>query len=115
MNATAIRATATASATPARLRLTARGRRVLATLVLAPAALGIGAVLVTAQPADAASEPASVSFEMVTVRSGESLWQIAEEHAGDRDVRDVIHDIVELNGLDGQQVEPGMHLAMPLG
>lgn len=114
MTATATTQRTASSARTAPLRLTVRGRRVLAALVLAPAAMGVGAVLFTAQPADASSAEANVAFEMVTVRSGETLWEIAEDHAGDRDVRDVVREIVELNGLEGQQVEPGMHLAMPL-
>ena len=56
-----------------------------------------------------------MTYERVTVASGETLWGIAVEHAGDRDVRDVVQDIVELNHLQGKQVEPGMRLTLPLG
>ena len=98
---------------PARLRLTTRGRRVLAALVLVPAALGVGAIFAAAAPADASSQAVEVEFHMITVQSGDSLWSIASDHAGGRDVREVIDDIMRLNGLTSMSVEPGQHLAMP--
>lgn len=97
------------------LRLTARGRRVLAALVFAPTALGVVAIATSAQPADAASTASSVVAETVTVRAGDTLWEIAEEHAEGRDVREVLHDLVVLNDLQGQSVEPGMQLVLPIG
>lgn len=101
-------------ARPGKLRLTTRGRRVLAALVLAPAAVGVGAILTTAAPAGASSQAVEVEFHMITVQAGDSLWSIASDHAGGRDVREVMDDIMRLNGLTSMSVEPGQHLAMPL-
>jgi len=100
-----------------RLRLTRRGRIVLAVIALAPVALLIGLGFIQGQAASAAdattaSSP-SVPRASVTVGVGESLWDIAERIAGDRDVRDVIVEIRALNGLHGSTVEAGQRLVLP--
>ena len=100
------------------LRLTARGRRALAALLLAPVALGLGAGLAQL-PAAFAGDPATAAageremFEMRSVAAGETLWQIAESIAGDRDVRDVVHEIMRLNNLDTAALQAGQRLALP--
>lgn len=105
------------SAAPA-LRLTARGRRVLAALLLAPLALGIGIGLAQI-PAAFAGDPAVVGtgererFRVHTVVGGETLWQISERIAGDRDVRDVVQEIMRLNNLPGAAIQAGQQLALP--
>ena len=48
-----------------------------------------------------------------TVVYGDTLWDIAAQHAGDRDVRQVIHQIQRLNGLDSAQIHPGQVLLVP--
>lgn len=97
-----------------RLRLTVRGRRVLAALVLLPIGLVVGGV--AAQPAFAAmSAPwaAPAALDTVTVGAGDTLWQIASDIAVDRDVRDIVADLRQLNALDSAQVEPGQVLLLP--
>lgn len=98
----------------ARLRLTTRGKRVIALLVSVPMVVGVAALV--AQPAIAASSAASSSpsYETVTVSTGESLWEIAAEITVDRDVRDVVADLQTLNGLHGGHVEPGQTLLLPI-
>lgn len=94
-----------------RLRLTARGRAVLGVLLAAPVLatmLALGVV-----PATATGEAATTDLEYVTVAAGESLWQLAESLAPSADPRDVISDIVRLNGLTSWQVEAGARLAIP--
>ncbi|WP_424465255.1 LysM peptidoglycan-binding domain-containing protein [Pseudoclavibacter helvolus] len=95
------------------LRLTVRGRRVLLALAALPvaAAIALGATHMTS--ATAASEAADVEFEYVTVRAGDTLWGIAEEVAGDADVRDVIVEISKLNALENGSVQAGQRLALP--
>jgi hypothetical protein len=55
-----------------------------------------------------------VTFEYVTIEAGESLWQVATAIAPTADPRDVIADIVSLNRLSVDAVEPGQRLALPL-
>jgi LysM repeat protein len=93
----------------ARLRLTSRGRAVLAGLAIAAAAI-VGSVAGTVA---GASSPSS-DVEVVTVMSGDSLWSIsAAAAAPGEDVRDVMSQIVELNGLRGTTLVAGQELAVP--
>jgi len=114
------RSTAHATATAAprtRLRLTRRGRIVFTTLAAVPLVLGSIAVAVNGGVA-AAEGTASVgaaAFEYVTVDSGQSLWELAQSIAPKQDPRDVIADIVNLNQLASEAVQPGQRLALPAG
>jgi len=94
-----------------RMRLTARGRRVVVALGFALAiALG-GGVGALAQQQDSA--PAHV--ETVVVQPGESLWAIAVGVSGpDEDVRDVVEQIRNLNGLHGATLQAGQELTIPV-
>lgn len=98
-----------------RLRLTLRGRRVLAAVAALPAVVAIAVAMISGGSALAsrdAGAPAA-SFETVTVMQGDSLWSIAEEVAPQADPRDVIDAIVRLNSLDGVTVQAGQSLAIP--
>lgn len=100
---------------PTRLRLTVRGRRVLAVLAALPAMIAIALAMISGGTALAsldAGAPAG-SFETVTVSHGDSLWSIAEEVAPQADPRDVVDAIVRLNALEGVTVRAGQSLAIP--
>lgn len=97
----------------AELRLTRRGRLVVFVLGLA-VVLGIGLVLAAgsmASPEAGASEPTAV----VTVGTGETLWDIAAEIADDGRVRDMIGRIETLNSLDSTMLVAGQQLVVPAG
>ncbi|MCU1447607.1 LysM peptidoglycan-binding domain-containing protein [Cryobacterium sp.] len=99
------------------LRLTRRGRMAFTTLAAVPLVLGSIAVAVNGGVA-AAEGTASVgaaAFEYVTVDAGQSLWELAESIAPKQDPRDVIADIVNLNQLASEAVQPGQRLALPAG
>lgn len=96
------------------LRLTVRGRRLMAAAVIVPALFGMGALVASpALAAVSASEQAAVELETVTVGPGQSLWDIASEIAEQRDVRDLMVEISALNGLTGSQLEAGQRLVLP--
>jgi hypothetical protein len=97
-----------------RLRITRRGRVVLGILVAGPlvAAAVLGGIGVVSG-ATATDTHASTSFQHVTVASGESLWQLAEQVAPNADPRDVVAAISDLNGLSSGVVQPGQRLAIP--
>lgn len=59
-----------------------------------------------------AHEPATAGVRY-TVLVGDTLWEIAEEHAGGRDVREVIYQIEKLNGLTSAPIQPGQVLFIP--
>ena len=50
----------------------------------------------------------------MTVEPGQSLWQLAETIAPTADPRDVIADIVNLNQLQSESLQPGQRLALPV-
>ncbi|MDR5701010.1 LysM peptidoglycan-binding domain-containing protein [Agromyces aerolatus] len=97
-----------------RLRLTRRGRAVLTTLAALPIAVFasvsvLGAGVAAADGGDTPVAP----LEVVTVGHGDTLWELAESIAPEEDPREVIADIVRLNGLGDAVVQPGQKLALP--
>lgn len=98
-----------------RLRLTARGRRVLTGLAAFPFVVAIAVAAISGGSALAsrdAGAPAG-AFSEVTVMAGESLWGIAQEVAPSADPRDVVDAIVRLNALDGVELSAGQRLSIP--
>ena len=102
-----------------KLRLTPLGRFVffgIPLMLLAAFLLSLsGFFNAPAKAADSAQDLQGVPALSVTVQPGESLWEIAAINAPDRDPRDVIADIVELNHLDSGRVVPGQLLFVPVG
>ena len=95
-----------------RLRLTLRGRRVLATLAAIPAVVAISLAMVSGGSALAsrdAGTPAE-SFSTVTVSFGDTLWSIASRVAPGRDPRAVVFDLQHANGLADATVHAGQVL-----
>jgi nucleoid-associated protein YgaU len=104
----------TVSIAPAtRLRITARGRRLLAALAATPLVIAIGVGVFNGGAALASREDAAVSFDTVTVHSGDTLWAIAQDIAPDVDPREVVDDIARLNQLSSGLIETGQRLAIP--
>jgi hypothetical protein len=99
------------------LRLTRRGRFVffgVPLILLAALILSFSGFLFA--PAKAADSPDQLSVTptiSVTVQPGETLWAIAGSVAPERDPRDVVADIVQLNNLDAARVMPGQQLFVP--
>ncbi len=104
-----------------RVRLTRRGRIVVAGLITATVVLVAAlAWLAGTARADAAGSgvPASAvyhSLRSVTVLPGESLWSIASQYEPASDPRSVMQEIIDLNALSGTLVQPGEHLWLPRG
>ena len=104
------------------LRLTTRGRqavRLLRTLLIAAIVIG-GALLLATQSFSAAAvaepeaETIGIDAEEVVVDEGQSLWTVASNLDLDRDTRDVVADIAELNHLSTPTVHPGQTLDVPV-
>ena len=100
-------------ASASHLRLTTRGRVVLAALVALPFLIAGGLAALGGGSATASNESSSSTFEYVQVASGQSLWELAESIAPEADPRDVVSDIVHLNQLTSADVQPGQRLAVP--
>ena len=100
--------------TATRLRITARGRRVLAALVALPVAAAVAFAALSSGSALASGEQTTGgSFATVTVQQGDTLWSIAGEVAPNADPRDVVSEISKLNLVDGGVITVGQHLAIP--
>ncbi|WP_083266495.1 LysM peptidoglycan-binding domain-containing protein [Arthrobacter sp. U41] len=99
------------------LRLTRRGRFVfigVPLILLAALILSFSGFLnAPAKAADSAAELSLTPTVTVTVQAGESLWAIAEVVAPERDPRDVVDDIIQLNNLEAARVVPGQALFIP--
>lgn len=99
------------------LKLTRRGRFVfigVPLILLAALILSFSGFLnAPAKAAESASELSVTPTVTVTVQPGESLWAIAEAVAPERDPRDVVTDIIQLNNLDAARVVPGQALFIP--
>jgi LysM repeat protein len=66
-------------------------------------------------PAKAGGEAGQATETVsVNVAPGETLWSLANEFAPDRDPRDVVAEIVELNGLGSSVVQAGQAVALPV-
>lgn len=97
-----------------RLRITARGRRVLAGLVALPVAGAIAfAVLGGGAALASGTQTTGASFETVTVMPGDSLWSIASEIAPHADPRDVVDAIARLNLIRSGTLEIGQKISIP--
>ena len=57
------------------------------------------------------SDPVELTY--ITVSQGDSLWSLAEVHAGDADPRDWIAEVVIANALESSDLTPGQQIALP--
>ena len=53
-------------------------------------------------------------FDYVSVQQGDSLWSIAKDYAGSKDIREVIYNISELNNIHNTTIQPGDIIKIPL-
>lgn len=95
-----------------KVRLTRRGRLVVLALALL-VVLGVGVWLASGSVATGergTPEPTRV----ITVSSGQTLWDIAAGLAGDGDVRGMVDHIEHLNALESGMLVAGQRLVVPL-
>ncbi|RJT80749.1 LysM peptidoglycan-binding domain-containing protein [Arthrobacter cheniae] len=95
--------------------LTQRGRLLLVGL---PIAVGVVALIIfgaflTSQAQAGEAAPVSSSIVEVNVAAGESLWDLAVHYAPERDPREVVAEMVELNDLRSSLVQAGQSISIP--
>jgi nucleoid-associated protein YgaU len=95
------------------LRLTERGRRVVAGLSIAIGLSIAAATVVTVQLGDRDGGLQLAGASTVVVQPGDTLWSLAQEAAPEEDTRAVVDAIVELNGLRDVDLLPGAELLLP--
>ena len=107
-----------AEAPAPRLRLTRRGRFVLIGM---PTMLGVAALLLLAGlftapvMASGTATAGAVQGQTVTVLDGETLWGLAAELAPERDPREVVAEMIEVNNLATSSLDPGQRIFVPAG
>ena len=99
------------------LRLTRRGRRLVAGLVLV-GGLGLAALAALAGPVVLGAAPAGsgltlVGESSVVVQPGDTLWSIASDIAPGQDPRGVVDALQEANDMVGAGLVPGQVLLVP--
>jgi nucleoid-associated protein YgaU len=94
------------------LRLTRRGRRVVAGLSIA-IGLTIAAVTAAVELTGGDGGLQLAGSSSVVVEPGDTLWSLAQALAPEEDPRAVVDAIVDLNELDGVALVPGQVLQLP--
>ena len=102
----------TVAISPAPLRLTARGRRLVAVLAVATG-VGFAALVGSVLDGGHGGDLHLVGQSSVVIRPGDTLWSIASSVAGDDDVRAVVDRIQQVNGMRGSDLTPGQVLVLP--
>ena len=83
-------------------------------VLLTSVALALALLLTGAVVAQAESAPEPTEFTTHTVVSGDTLWDIAAQHAPEgADLRDVVFDVKRVNGLDSSTIQPGQVIRVP--
>lgn len=93
------------------IRLTRRGRRVVAILALIP--IVITFLLLGMKVAQASDSSSNQTTTTVVVKPGQSLWDVASATGSDRDIRETIWMIQQLNGMKTSEVLAGQELVVP--
>lgn len=91
------------------VRLTVRGRRVVALLALLP----ILAAFFFMSTRTAQADQSGPATAIVKVEAGQSLWDVAVAIAPNEDPRSTIWTIKALNGLRTSEVQAGQALVVP--
>ena len=99
------------AARPAPLHLTRRGRLVVVLLALA---MMLGATL-AATRASADGPVSAPQVERYVVAPGDTLWALASGLAAPgEDLRDVVRDIEQLNGMSSVALTAGQEILLPV-
>ena len=100
---------------PGQLRLTRRGRAVV--FLLALIAVLAFSVMLGGGSVATSEKGTPAPTETIVVGQGDTLWAISSDIAaetGEQDVRDVMAQIEDLNGLESGMLRAGQELRIPL-
>lgn len=64
---------------------------------------------------NAVSGEGKIIYKDYVVAKGDTIWKIADINTGnDRDVREVVYQIVEINNIKDQTIYPGQTIQVPI-
>ena len=93
----------------------ARTRVVVLLTAVAVALVLLLAVTAAARAGGTPAPDEPAAFVTHTVRSGDTLWEIAGVHAPQgADLRDFVFDLKQVNGLASSGLQPGQILLIPV-
>jgi hypothetical protein len=104
----------TTGARPA-MRLTRRGRVALAGASVLLIGVASVAFATAAQASHGGQGDSRRYLAKVEIRPGQNLWSVAEAYDPAADPRIITQEIVQLNSLSGDQLQPGEVLWVPRG
>ena len=111
-----IRPAAVTGVPPRPVRLTHRGRVVVAIVGVLVAAGAFVAAATAAQATSGSAARSSASgAEKVIVRPGDTLWSIARSADPGADTRTIVQRILQANRISGASIMPGQSLLVPRG
>ena len=88
--------------------------RVVVLLTSVALALVLLLAVTAAARADGPTATDATDYVTHTVVSGDTLWDIAAQHAPEgADLRDVVFDVKRVNGLDSSTIQPGQVIRVP--
>lgn len=94
------------------IRLTRRGRRVVAILALIPIAITF--LLIGTRGAVASDGSTAATTQAIVVQPGQSLWDVAVTIDPEADPRETIWVIQQLNDMKTSEVLAGQELIVPI-
>jgi hypothetical protein len=105
------------AASPRPLRLTRRGRVVVAVLAtLAAGGLCVAGATAAQATSGASSSPGTAGgAERVVVQPGDTLWSIAKTADPGADTQTIVQEMLQVNRLSGPGIAPGQRLWVPRG
>jgi nucleoid-associated protein YgaU len=74
--------------------------------------ISITGTVIGANNAESLTKPV---YSEIIVQSGDTLWNLAEEFGPDnKDIREVIFEICELNDISADSIQPGQTILIPV-
>lgn len=100
---------------PTPVRLTARGRFVARSAVVASLSILLlsGASILTKASAGSEDGAIPTPYVKIAVAPGQTLWSIASSIAGSGDRRDLVDEIVSINHLKSPDLSAGQKIYIP--
>ena len=54
------------------------------------------------------------SYAEVVIDENDTLWDLASHYNPDGNIRDIVHEIYDVNGISADDIQPGMKILVPI-